>query len=73
MDDAVAYALTKAVCENAKELGDSVASMSYFDPTIGGSKTLTGIERIRAQRLTMRRWATLQNKAGSCMDFIEKG
>lgn len=44
MDDAVAYALTKAVCENAKELGDSVASMSYFDPTIGGSKTLTGIE-----------------------------
>lgn len=44
MDDAVAYALTKAVCENAKELGDSVASMSYFDPQTAGGKNLTGVE-----------------------------
>lgn len=44
MDDATAYALTKAVCENAAELGDSVASMSYFDPKTAGSKALTGVE-----------------------------
>lgn len=43
MDEAVAYALTKAVCENAAELGDSVASMSYFDPKTAGSKALTGV------------------------------
>lgn len=44
MDDAVAYALTKAVCENAEELGNSVASMSYFDPEVAGSSSLTGVE-----------------------------
>ncbi len=44
MDEATAYALTKAVCENAAELGDSVASMSYFDPKVAGSKALTGVE-----------------------------
>lgn len=44
MDDATAYALTKAMCENAAELGDSVASMSYFNPENAGSMALTGIE-----------------------------
>ncbi len=44
MDYATAYALTKAVCENAAELGDAVASMSYFDPAVAGSKALTGVE-----------------------------
>lgn len=44
MDDATAYALTKAVCENAAELGDSVASMSYFDPKTAGSRALTGVD-----------------------------
>ncbi len=44
MDDAVAYALTKAVCENAADLGDAVASMSYFDPSVAGSRALTGVE-----------------------------
>lgn len=42
MDEAVAYYLTKAVCENAAELGDSVASMSYFNPETAGTKTLAG-------------------------------
>lgn len=42
MDEAVAYNLTKAVCENAAELGDAVASMSYFDPATAGTKTLAG-------------------------------
>lgn len=44
MDDATAYALTKAVCENAAELGDAVASMSYFNPEVAGTKALTGVE-----------------------------
>lgn len=44
MDNATAYALTKAVCENAAELGEAVASMSYFKPEIAGTKALTGID-----------------------------
>lgn len=43
MDDAVAYALTKAVCENKDTLKDSVAAMGYFDPEKAGSLTLTGV------------------------------
>ena len=43
MSDDVAYALTKAVCEHAKELGEAVAVLSYFKPAVAGSKTLTGI------------------------------
>ncbi|SFG50780.1 TAXI family TRAP transporter solute-binding subunit [Oribacterium sp. WCC10] len=44
MDADLAYALTKAVCENASELGDAVASMSYFNPETAGTSTLTGVQ-----------------------------
>lgn len=43
MDDAVAYYLTKAICEHADELGDAVASMSYFDPQTAGTREITAI------------------------------
>ena len=43
MDDDVAYALTKAVCEHAKELGEAVASMSYFKPETAGTRIVTGV------------------------------
>ncbi len=43
MEDAVAYTLTKAICENAKDLGDAVAAMKYFNPGTAGSITLTGV------------------------------
>ena len=43
MEDAVAYTLTKAICENAKDLGDAVAAMKYFNPETAGSITLTGV------------------------------
>ncbi len=44
MDEEVAYAITKAMCENKQELADAVAALGYFDPTIAGSKALTGCE-----------------------------
>lgn len=44
MDEAVAYHLAKAVCENADVLGDQVASMKYFDPKVAGSKAVTGVD-----------------------------
>lgn len=43
MDDSVAYALTKAMCEGAAELGDAVASMKYFDPKTAGKDGFTGV------------------------------
>lgn len=43
MDNETAYALTKAVCENADELADAIAAMSYFDPETAGTLTLTGV------------------------------
>ncbi|MGN0909187.1 MAG: TAXI family TRAP transporter solute-binding subunit [Succinivibrio sp.] len=43
MDDAVAYALTKALSEHASELGSLVAALKYFDPKVAGSLKLTGI------------------------------
>lgn len=42
MDDATAYALTKAICEHEAELGDAVASMAYFDPQDAGIMGKTG-------------------------------
>ena len=42
MDEEVAYALTKAVCENKDELASAVASMSYFDPATAGLKSFSG-------------------------------
>ena len=43
MSKDVAYALTKAVCENAKELGEAVPSMSCFDPKTAGRRAITGV------------------------------
>lgn len=42
MDEELAYALTKAVCENKDELASAVASMSYFDPEVAGIKSFAG-------------------------------
>ena len=42
MDEDVAYALTKAVCENKADLASAVASMSYFDPAVAGTKSFAG-------------------------------
>ncbi|MDO5033677.1 MAG: TAXI family TRAP transporter solute-binding subunit [Eubacteriales bacterium] len=42
MDDALAYTLTKAVCEHADELGDAVAAMKFFDPETAGIPAKTG-------------------------------
>lgn len=43
MPDDVAYALTKAVCENAGELAEAVAALGYFKPAGAGARTLTGV------------------------------
>lgn len=43
MDDAVAYHLTKAMCEHADELGETVASMAYFDPQTAGTLAMTAV------------------------------
>ncbi len=42
MDEEVAYALTKAMCENKDEMAAAVASLGYFDPQTAGSKELCG-------------------------------
>lgn len=42
MDDAVAYNLTKAICENKVALASAVASLEYFDPSVAGKATFTG-------------------------------
>lgn len=42
MSEDLAYALTKAVCENKDILADAVASMSYFDPATAGLASYTG-------------------------------
>lgn len=42
MDEAVAYYLTKAVCENKDSLQAAVAALSYFDPTTAGAAVNTG-------------------------------
>lgn len=44
MEDSVAYALTKAMCEGKEALGDAVASLKYFDPKVAGKKVLTGVD-----------------------------
>lgn len=44
MDEALAYTLTKAICEHADDLGEAVAAMKYFDPATAGNITLTGVE-----------------------------
>ena len=42
MDPAVAYNLTKAVCENKEALATAVASLEYFDPSVAGTAAFTG-------------------------------
>lgn len=42
MSDDVAYALTKAVCENKDDMASAVASLGYFDPETAGLKEFTG-------------------------------
>lgn len=44
MDEEVAYAITKALCEGKDDLVASVAALSAFDPQKSGSKALTGCE-----------------------------
>lgn len=44
MDEEVAYQITKAMCENKDILKDASAALGYFDPTVAGSKALTGCE-----------------------------
>lgn len=43
MDEEVAYALTKGICEGAAELGDAVAAMKYFSPETAFSIQMTGV------------------------------
>lgn len=42
MDEDVAYALTKAICENKEEIAKAVASLSWFDPKTAGKHELNG-------------------------------
>ena len=42
MDEELAYALTKAMCENKDEMAQVVASLGYFDPQTAGSAEMCG-------------------------------
>lgn len=42
MDEDLAYALTKAMCENKDSMASAVASLGYFDPQTAGQKSLCG-------------------------------
>ena len=44
MDEEVAYAITKAMCENTETLKEASAALGYFDPKVAGTKGLTGCE-----------------------------
>ena len=44
MDEEVAYQITKALCENRDILVNTSAVLANFDPTVAGSKALTGCE-----------------------------
>lgn len=43
MEDDVAYALAKSLCEGKDELATQLAALSYFDPKTAGKITQTGI------------------------------
>lgn len=43
MDEDLAYALTKGICEAATELGEAVAAMQYFNPETAFTRQLTGV------------------------------
>lgn len=42
MNEDVAYALTKAICENHEDFAKAVASLAWFDPKTAGSHGLNG-------------------------------
>lgn len=42
MDDDVAYALIKAVCEGREEMAKAVSSLGYFDPETAGTASMCG-------------------------------
>ena len=42
MDEELAYALTKAMCENKDEMAQAVASLGFFDPQTAGSAEMCG-------------------------------
>ena len=42
MDDDLAYALTKAICENKDDMAAAVASLGYFDPETAGLASYCG-------------------------------
>ena len=44
MEDEVAYAITKALCENTEILKNASAVLGNFNPEVAGSKALTGCE-----------------------------
>ena len=44
MDEEVAYAITKALCENKDALKEASAALGYFNPEVAGSKALTGCD-----------------------------
>ena len=44
MDEEVAYQITKALCENKDILVQASAVLGNFDPTVSGSKALTGCD-----------------------------
>ena len=42
MNDDVAYALAKAICENKEDIASAVASLKWFDPKTAGKHELNG-------------------------------
>ena len=42
MNEDIAYALTKAICENKEEIAAAVASLKWFDPKTAGRHDLNG-------------------------------
>jgi len=44
LDEEVAYAITKAMCENTDVLKEASAALGYFDPSVAGTKALTGCD-----------------------------
>ena len=44
LDEEVAYAITKAMCENTDVLAEASAALGYFDPSVAGTKALTGCD-----------------------------
>ncbi len=44
LDEEVAYAITKAMCENTDALAEASAALGYFDPASAGLKSMTGCE-----------------------------